>query len=235
MGRVAVQHCRWHPAPDTKALHRLALERILAASVEAINSRGEFHFVLAGGDTPRPIYRQLRTAPTNWSAWHIYFSDERCLPPGDPARNSRMAGDAWLDHVPVPAQQLHVIPAESGPRDAARSYAEILKSVGDFDLVLLGLGEDGHTASLFPGHEWGAEPGSPDTLAVVAAPKPPPERVSLSAARLSRSRHVLFLVSGTSKRGAVADWRAGKPIAARAILPAAGIDVLVEAALLQNG
>jgi 6-phosphogluconolactonase len=111
-------------------------------------------------------------------------------------------------------------------------YAETLQTVGDFDLVLLGLGEDGHTASLFPDHEWGAAPGSPDTLAVLDAPKPPPQRVSMSAARLSRARQVNFLVCGGLKHKAVAEWRAGKDIPARAIKPTAGVDVLVESALL---
>jgi 6-phosphogluconolactonase len=95
--------------------------------------------------------------------------------------------------------------------------------------VLLGLGEDGHTASLFPGHEWGAAPGSPDVLAVLDAPKPPSQRVTLSAARLSRAREVWFVVSGDSKREAVAQWHSGENIPARAITPAAGVDVLVAA------
>jgi 6-phosphogluconolactonase len=110
----------------------------------------------------------------------------------------------------------------------------LLRPVGDFDLVLLGLGEDGHTASLFPDHEWGAEAGSPDALAVFDAPKPPSERVSMSAARLSRARHVLFLVSGESKRLAVSTWRAGSNIPARAIQPESGVDILVESALLET-
>jgi len=92
---------------------------------------------------------------------------------------------------------------------------------------VLGLGEDGHTASLFPGHDLGEAPGSPAALAVLDAPKPPRERVSLSAARLSYAREALFLVSGESKRQAMADWRAGRPIPARAVAPAAGVDVLV--------
>jgi 6-phosphogluconolactonase len=140
--------------------------------------------------------------------------------------------EVWLGHVPIPPDRLHVMPAELGAPEAARRYAETLRTVGDFDLVLLGLGEDGHTASLFPDHEWGAAPDSPDTLAVFDAPKPPPQRVSLSATRLSRARQVMFMVSGESKHRAVAAWRAGKDIPARAILPAAGVDVLVESALL---
>ena len=165
--------------------------------------------------------------------WHIYFCDERCLPSADPARNSRMAGETWLDHVFIPTLQLHAIPAELGAVQAAHAYDETLRAVGEFDLVLLGLGEDGHAASLFPGQEWGTAPGSPDALAVFDAPKPPSQRVTLSAARLSRARQVMFLVSGEAKHRAIADWRAGKDIPARAITPLSGVDVLAESALLQ--
>lgn len=224
--------CRWHPYPDKQSLQRAACQKILDCASLALYERGEFHLVLAGGDTPREIYRALRMAGADWSAWHIYFGDERCLPPGDSTRNSRMARDAWLDHVPIPALQLHVIPAETGVHEAAAAYAQTLRTVPDFDLVLLGIGADGHTASLFPEHDWGSAPGSPDTLAVVDAPKPPPQRVSLSAARLSRARQVMFLVTGESKRRAIAEWRAGKNIPARSVMPAVGVDVLVEAALL---
>ena len=140
-----------------------------------------------------------------------------------------MAEEAWLDHVAIPASQRAPIPAELGADAAARAYGASLRSVASFDLVLLGLGEDGHTASLFPGHDWGAAPGSPAALAVFDAPKPPPERVSLSAARLSDAREALFLVAGESKRAALAQWRAGAAIPARAIRPAAGVDVLVAA------
>ena len=162
----------------------------------------------------------------------MYFGDERCLPADDAERNSRMAADAWLDHVPIPQDQVHAIPAELGASAAALAYAETLGGVGDFDLVLLGLGEDGHTASLFPGRDWGVAPSAPDALAVFDAPKPPPQRVSLSAARLSRTREVLFLVEGEAKRSAVARWRAGEQLPAGAIRLASGVDVLVESALL---
>lgn len=232
MNRTGLELCRWRALSDRPALEQAAIETILASAAQAIHEREQFHIVLAGGNTPRGIYHGLRTARTNWSAWHIYFGDERCLPPGDSERNSRMAGEAWLDCVPISPVQLHAIPGELGALPATRIYAETLRTVGDFDLVLLGLGEDGHTASLFPGHEWGAAPGAPDTLAVLDAPKLPSRRVSLSAARLSRARQVIFLVSGESKRSAVAKWRSGDDIPARAIIPAAGVDVLVECALL---
>jgi 6-phosphogluconolactonase len=224
--------CRWRPLADLSELHNVALSDILACAATAIRKRGQFHLVLAGGDTPRAIYKQLRATQTDWSAWHIYFGDERCLPPADPRRNSVMAGEAWLDYVEIPPDQMYTIPGELGADLAACEYAQTLNTVGTFDLTLLGLGEDGHTASLFPGHDWGTEPDSPDALAVLDAPKPPPQRVSLSATRLSRSRQIMFLVSGESKRGAVAQWRAGKNIPARAITAETGVDVLVEAALL---
>jgi 6-phosphogluconolactonase len=178
------------------------------------------------------VYDLLRAASTDWSRWHVYFGDERCLPPDHAERNSRMAKDVWLERVPIAPDQLHVIPAELGAAAAAQRYADTLRGVGDFDLVLLGLGEDGHTASLFPGHDWGDAPDAPDVLAVFDAPKPPPQRVSLSAARLSRAREVLFLVEGETKRDAVGRWRAGEQLPAAAIRPAVGIDVLAEFALL---
>ncbi|MGH8565001.1 MAG: 6-phosphogluconolactonase [Gammaproteobacteria bacterium] len=223
---------RWIGVADAAALRQMAYRRILDSAAHAIKRRGRFLIVLAGGNTPRGIYRMLRTADTHWSRWQVYFGDERCLPADDAERNSRMAADAWLNRVPIPQDQLHAIPAELGARAAALAYAETLRGVGDFDLVLLGLGEDGHTASLFPGRDWAVAASAPDALAVFDAPKPPPQRVSLSAARLSRTREVLFLVEGEAKRDAVARWRAGEHLPAGAIRLAGGVDVLVESALL---
>lgn len=190
--------------------------------------RSAFHLVLAGGATPRALYARMAELDTDWRDWHVWFGDERCLPAGHPERNSRMAQDAWLTDSVIPVAQIHPIPSELGAAAAANAYANSLREVEQFDLVLLGLGEDGHTASLFPGQDWGTCPDSPDVLAVTNAPKPPPERVSLSARRLSRARAVLFLVSGADKCDAVAAWRRGEPIPAAAIRPVAGVDVLAE-------
>jgi 6-phosphogluconolactonase len=217
---------------DAEALQREALRRVLDAAARAIRARGGFRIVLCGGQTPRPLYRMLRRQRAAWSAWHVYLGDERSAPRGDIERNSHMVAEEWLSHVPIPAAQLHMIPAELGVQRAAAAYAEDLRGIGDFDLVLLGLGEDGHTASLFPGHDLGTNPDAPDVLAVFDAPKPPSQRVSLSAARLSRALEVVFLIEGEAKAAAVAQWRAGKPLPASAIRPAAGIDVLVTSALL---
>ncbi len=223
---------RWHPAADVAALRQQACRRILGAGAAAISARGRFVLVLAGGSTPRAIYAALRDADTDWSRWEIWFGDERCLPKDHPERNSVMAAEALLSHVPIPPDNIHVIPAELGASVAAALYADAVHDVGSFDLVLLGLGEDGHTASLFPGHDLGVDADAADALAVTDAPKPPPQRVSLSAKRLSDARDVVFLVAGEAKTDAVQRWRRAEPIPARAIRPPTGVDVIVTADLL---
>ncbi|GBL44523.1 6-phosphogluconolactonase, eukaryotic type [Sulfuriferula multivorans] len=224
---------RWHFVNAVEQLVEAAFIRIHAAAREALRERGVFHLVLAGGTTPRALYARMNGMDTDWRGWHVWFGDERCLAADHPERNSRMAQDAWLASSAIPAAQIHTIPAELGAPAAANAYVNTLRNVEEFDLVLLGLGEDGHTASLFPGHDWGTCPDSPDVLAVRDAPKPPPERVSLSARRLGRARAVLFLVSGAGKCDAVAAWRRDEPIPAAAIRPVAGVDVLVERICIQ--
>ena len=219
---------------DAGAMCLEAAARTLAAAADATQRRGRFVVVLAGGNTPRGVYELLRIAGADWSRWHIYFGDERCAVRDDPQRNSLMAASAWLDHVPIPSHQRHPMPAELGPAEAARRYAATLEPVGEFDLVLLGLGEDGHTGSLFPGRELGQSARAPSTLAVLDAPKPPPQRVTLSARRFSWTRRALFLVAGEGKREAVRRWRAGEDLPARAITPKAGVDIFVEAKLLST-
>ncbi len=229
------QQFRWHGYGTTAELEAAAVQAILQAARLAIGQRGEFHIVLAGGTTPRRIYESMRSADADWASWHIYFGDERCLPADHAERNSRMAALAWLDHVAIPRGQIHPIPAENGSEVAAADYAQVLQGIEQFDLVLLGLGEDGHTASLFPGRDPGNTPDAPAVLAVHDAPKPPPERVSLSANRLGAARRVMFLVTGESKLQAVTDWRNGASIPAAAITPAGGADVYLEAVLLGAG
>lgn len=221
---------RWHVYPDADVLYERAARIVARIANEAIAARGAFHLVLAGGGTPQEVYRRLRDTNAAWPAWHVYFGDERCLPADHPERNSMMAVASWLRHVPVPPAQIHVIPAEQGAEPAACAYTAVVDRIAHFDLVLLGLGDDGHTASLFPGRDWGTGPAAPAVLAVHDAPKPPPDRVSLSARRLSTAGQVLFLVTGERKREAITRWRAGENIPARAIVPTAGVDVLLETA-----
>ena len=223
------QLSRWHAFASAEALQGAAAEAVLSAAERALATRGRFDLVLAGGTTPRVIYEKLRSAEADWSGWHIWFGDERCLPVDDAERNSRMAYDAWLSHVAIPAVQIHPIPAELGAMEGAAAYNTQLADVGSFDLVLLGLGEDAHTASLFPGHSWDHSPPMA-AIPVKHAPKPPADRVSLSASRLSDAKEVIFLVTGAGKRHAVAQWRGTPFIPVKAITPAAGVDIYVDAA-----
>lgn len=219
---------RWHVAENEADWLARALGFVHVAAAEALGARGEFHLVLAGGGTPGKVYAALAGEAQDWPRWHVWYGDERCLPPEHPERNSRLAEAVWLNRVAIPGTNCHPIPAELGARAGAEAYARTLAGTGRFDLVLLGLGEDGHTASLFPGHDWGEGAGAAAALPVSDAPKPPPERVSLSARRLSDARHVLFMVTGAGKQGAVAAWRRGEALPARAIRPAAGVDVLID-------
>ena len=215
---------RWHVVDDSNWL-TTALTWVNQAAESALAARGIFHLVLAGGGTPEQLYRVLAAQQHDWSRWQIWFGDERCLLQDDPQRNSWMASVAWLDRVNIPAAN---IPAEHGATTAAKLYAEQLQNQGNFDLVLLGLGQDGHTASLFPGQAMVFATDSPDVLPVFDAPKPPPERVTLSAQRLSRSRCVLFLIRGADKREALNAWQQGTNIPAAAIHPDAGVDLLID-------
>ncbi len=221
------QIVRWHLYSDAEALYQRAACAIERIAWEATSERGVFRIVLAGGNTPRLLYSRLREIDALWSAWHVYFGDERCLPRDHPDRNSTMAAAAWLSHVPIPERQVYGIASEQGATAAAQAYASMLDGIAAFDLVLLGLGEDGHTASLFPGAEWGVQSGAA-ALVVERAPKPPSQRVTLSAWRLSQARQVMVLVTGEAKRRALAAWRAGVNLPIGAIRPATGVDVLLE-------
>jgi len=216
---------RWHVLANATSVADQAARRALAAASEAIAERGKFRMALAGGNTPLLTYRLLSRATTDWPRWNIYFGDERCLPPDATERNSGSAARAWIDLVPIPARNIHPIPAELGAEAAAAAYAPLVEAALPFDLVILGMGEDGHTASLFPGH---VHPAAELTLAIHDAPKPPPDRVSLSAHALSQAREILVLVTGAGKSAATAAWKAGAPLPVAAIGGDAGVDVLID-------
>lgn len=216
------QVSRWHQFDSQQAINQTAVARILAAAQQAVAEYGSFLIVLAGGGTPKSVYELLSKEPADWANWHVYHNDDRCLPVDHPERNSLMARQAWLNHVSIPAAQIHDIPAELGNIAGAKAYAQTLAGVRTFDLVLLGLGEDGHTASLFPGQ---AVDNSADAVPVFDAPKPPPERITISQKRLSNTHEVMFLVTGAGKQEAVDNWRSGVAIPATLITPENGVDV----------
>jgi 6-phosphogluconolactonase len=223
-----MQQHQWHHFNTVEELVDTAVAGISDIAERTIKEKGVFHLSLAGGSTPAVIYQRLVTLDTDWSKWHIWFGDERCLPIGDPDRNDSMAKKSWLDHVPVPASNMHSIPAERGAEQAATDYSAELDKAGEFDLVLLGLGEDGHTASLFPGHDWEKGQESVAAIPVYDAPKPPPDRVSMSAVRLSNARYVWFIVTGESKVDAMQRWRKGESIPAASISADSSLEIYTD-------
>lgn len=146
---------------DGAGFYRAIAEQFVQTAVDTMRERGRFSVALAGGNTPKPLYELLATrefsARVDWTRTEVFFGDERCVPPDDVRSNFRMAADALLKHVPLPAAQLHRMHAEDDPAAAALRYrqelAAVFRTMGAprFDLILLGLGENGHTASLFPG------------------------------------------------------------------------------------
>lgn len=190
---------------DAEEVAQAAAEIIEAKARQAIARRGRFSIVLAGGRTPEATYKKLPADGPQWHAWEVYFGDERCLPRDHPDRNSRMVAAALTGRVPIPSNQVHEIPAEMGADSAALKYAALIGSVV-FDLVVHGVGEDGHTASLFPQCVL-----DPDAVAVAVrdAPKPPPERVSLGLHALRNTRSALVIATGSRKTRAIEAWLEG--------------------------
>lgn len=213
---------------DPAAVARRTAAIILDSAARAVAARGRFRLVLAGGTTPQLAYRLVAAAQADWACWECAFGDERCLPRSDPGRNSLAAHEALLGRVPIPPEQVLPIPAELGAAEAAEHYARLLAPRLPFDLVLLGMGEDGHTASLFPGH-----PTPEDEALVVAvhdAPKPPADRVSLTPKALAATRDMVVIVTGASKREALAAWRAGADLPVARVAAAGNALVLVDRA-----
>jgi len=175
-----------------------------------IAQRGVFHWVLAGGTTPKQCYKLLRNADIDWTKVHVWFGDERCLPVGDDERNDVMADNALLKHVPIPQNQIHRIDAELGAEQAALLYAESLADIERLDLVLLGMGEDGHTASLFPNNLALTNPNL--AVPVFNSPKPPSDRVSMGYTALKAARKRVMMVTGEAKRDAFDQVCAGEAL-----------------------
>jgi len=216
---------RWHTLETADQVALAAYQQILKSAEQAIAEHGTFKLVLAGGSTPEKVYRLLTHADADWSKWYIYYGDERCLPADHADRNSLMATSAFLEKVAIPDAQIFTIPAELGPEPAAKKYQQIVASALPFDMVLLGMGEDGHTASLFPGHQHQEEELA---HAVYNSPKPPPERVSISAKALSNTQQLIFLITGANKQEAVKNWRSGQDLPVATIVPENPIDIYID-------
>ena len=200
---------------DMEAASEAAAREIARTLIEAVEARSTAAFVLAGGSTPRSIYRRLSdpelSPPVPWPLVHLFWGDERCVPPDNDAGNYAMARSSLLDRIEIPPENVHRILGELPPSEAAARYeTELRRHFGDgrppaFDCVTLGMGADGHTASLFPGDPLVDESerwvGSTDG----SKASPPVPRVSLTLPVLNAGRKVVFAVSGEAKRRIVRD------------------------------
>ena len=184
-------------------------EEVAAAAAaeiaEAIRG-GARTLVLAGGTTPRRCYELLAGLEVEWGRVTVLFGDERCVPASHPDSNYRMAREALLDQV-APAT-VHRIPGELGPDEGAAAYARVVAELAPLDVVVLGVGEDGHTASLFPGDA--ALNAKGWAVGVRNSPKPPPERVTLTLQALRGAHRVIILAAGAGKAQAVAMAKRGE-------------------------
>lgn len=201
--------------PDAAALHAAAAEIVVAAARASVARHGAFHWVLSGGSTPRGLFERLATEPSlrdaiPWSACHVWWGDERVVPPDHADSNYGMARAALLARIPIPEDQIHRIRGEApDPSDAAAEYEETLRSAAPsgpdgwpvFDLVLLGMGPDGHTASLFPGTVALAETRRPVVAHWVG--KLDADRITLTAPAFNAARQVVLLVAGADKAPAL--------------------------------
>ncbi|MBX5450055.1 6-phosphogluconolactonase [Thermogemmatispora sp.] len=198
--------------PDAESLSQEAARLVTRLAQEAIVTRGRFTLALAGGSTPRKLYSLLASEPyrsqIDWTRVEIFWSDERCVPPDHPESNYRMAHEVMLSKLPIPAANIHRMPAEQTDHQAAaESYSAELRRVFSttgvpvFDLIQLGMGPEGHTASLFP-HQQALHERERLVLPV-SVPKPPPERLTFTPPVINAARHILFLVTGSDKAEAI--------------------------------
>ncbi len=203
-------------------------ELFLGAARESIATRGRFSVALSGGSTPVPLFRRLAEeaprAGIDWSAVHVFWADERCVPPEHAESNFRLAEELLLSKLPAPGAVVHRIAGEEPPDEAASRYQSDLttsfpgEEIPVFDLLFLGVGDDGHTASLFPGMDLGGFSGR--NAVAVYVEKLKSHRVTLTLPVLRNARHVVFLVTGGGKAEIVAEILEG---AGGANYPAANV------------
>jgi 6-phosphogluconolactonase len=198
---------------DLASLSRAAADLFLERSSQAIRVRGRALIVISGGSTPLGLFRLLADEPIrdqiNWQALHIFWADERCVPADHPESNYGQARNAFLEKVPIQDENIHRLTCDGAPVEAANAYADTLREFREppldwprFDLVFLGMGDDGHTASLFPGSE--VDVPTP-TMAVIAHYQGrPANRITLTPKVFNAAKQVVFLVSGESKEETLA-------------------------------
>ena len=179
------------------------------AARHAIAQRGSFSMAVPGGSAAEVLLPALNSASVDWSKVSVFWVDERMVSPDDADSNFRLAKMVWLDEVPIPAEQIHRMQGETAqPGEAAAAYTRVLRQkLGEpatFDLVLLGVGPDGHVASLFPGHRL-LRAWDRDVAVISDAPKPPPRRMTLTLRAITAARKIVVYATGAAKAEAILD------------------------------
>lgn len=195
---------------DPEAVAQAAADFLAEQISACVAAKDECHVALPGGSTPARCLELLAGMDLPWQNIHWYLGDERCYPVSHPERNDSMVERQLWSKIDAPIENRHPIPAQLGPAEAAGLYTALINRLDRLDIVMLGIGEDGHTASLFPGNQ--ALQDKAAVVPVYDAPKPPPERVSLSLATLQSAGQRIVLVSGSSKHGAMTALRQGEPL-----------------------
>ena len=204
--------------PDKEALSQAAAQLFSQIAQKAVQAHGRFSVVLSGGGTPRRLYQILsQDQSLPWAQTHVFWSDERLVPPDDPGSNYGQAKAVLLDHVSIPPENIHRMKGELDPDTAVTDYTAQLRQFTPgqpwprFDLVLLGMGSDGHTASLFPGPISEAENTQPVIAVTAHYDGRPAQRITLTPLVLNDAARILFLVTGADKADALTAVLQGLP------------------------
>lgn len=207
--------------PDRAALVAETADRLVTTIDAVLAEQDACHVALTGGSVGIELLAALRGRVLDWSRVHCWWGDERFVAADDGDRNALQAREALLDHVDIPAGNVHELPASDAGLDLDGAAAAATSELGDraLDLVLLGMGPDAHVASLFPGHD-GTDVEQPGVIAVRDSPKPPPDRLSLTFGSLNRAARVWIVVAGDDKASALA---LAMSAADRHEVPAAGV------------
>ncbi|MBE7474072.1 MAG: hypothetical protein DPW09_30125 [Anaerolineae bacterium] len=254
----------FHIFSNLEDLGQAAAAHVAEIAAEAIPARGRFTVALSGGSLPQLLGSALVKQATDWSAWHVFWADERCVPLTHPDSNYVLAQQHLFAHIPIPPGQIHAPDTSLDPAQTAAAYQHTLAHLFDlhpplpqpsnpstslrtslpssnlptlqpsnpppsnppalpqFDLILLGMGEDGHTASLFPGHPLLQEAGR-WVAPIFDSPKPPPQRITLTLPVLNNARHVAFITAGSGKADILPQvFAAGSTLPAHLVQPTSG-------------
>lgn len=198
---------QWMSFETKEELINQLKDYLVNLSIEKISKNGFFSIILAGGTTPENLYQLLnKEEKIDFTKWKIFIGDERCLDANNKDRNSVMIVRSLLNRIDIKTTNFFPINSEKGSKFGADEYNKLIEQQDSFDIALLGLGEDAHTASLFPGHIWNEDKY---VVPINNAPKPPADRISLTPKAFKKCNNIIFIVTGAGKTDAINKWKNG--------------------------